>query len=103
MVGHPLKLSLIYLIFAACKRSLGQDNIFTSICHSVHDWDLPNPPPPPPADVDPPLNADPHDAELPPPPMQNTPDADPPPQDTWYTTGYGQQAGGTHPTGMLSC
>ena len=24
-------------------------------------------------------------------------------QDTWDITGYGQQAGGTHPTGMLSC
>ena len=24
-------------------------------------------------------------------------------QDTWDTTGYGQQAGGTHLTGMLSC
>ena len=22
---------------------------------------------------------------------------------TWHTTGYGRQAGGTHPTGMLSC
>ena len=26
-----------------------------------------------------------------------------PPQNTWDTTGYGQQAGGTHPTGMNSC
>ena len=25
------------------------------------------------------------------------------PRDTWDTTGYGQQAGRTHPTGMLSC
>ena len=25
------------------------------------------------------------------------------PQNTWDTTGYGQQAGGTHPAGMLSC
>ena len=24
------------------------------------------------------------------------------PRDTWDTTGYGQQAGGTHPTGMHS-
>ena len=40
--------------------------------------------------------------------------ADPPPhhtdflpmqtsRDTWDTTGYGQQAGGTHPTGMYTC
>ena len=27
----------------------------------------------------------------------------PPPPDTWDTTGYGQQAGGMHPTGMRSC
>ena len=26
-----------------------------------------------------------------------------PPRDIWDTMGYGQQAGGTHPTGMLSC
>ena len=26
-----------------------------------------------------------------------------PPRDTWDITGYGQQAGGTYPTGMLSC
>ena len=26
-----------------------------------------------------------------------------PPHWTWDTTGYGQPAGGTHPTGMLSC
>ena len=27
----------------------------------------------------------------------------PPPRNSWHTTGYGQQAVGTHPTGMLSC
>ena len=42
------------------KRSLGQGNVFTPVCHSA------------------------------PPPELNT-------------TGYGQQAGGTHPTGMHSC
>ena len=62
-------------IFTVRKRSLGQGNVFTSICHSVHEgggsasggegW------------------ADP-----------------PPPSDT---TGYGQRAGGTHPIGMHSC
>ena len=26
-----------------------------------------------------------------------------PARDTWDTTGYGQQAGSTHPTGMHSC
>ena len=29
--------------------------------------------------------------------------ANPLPRDTWDTTGYGQQAGGTHPTGINSC
>ena len=42
------------------------------------------------------LNADPLlDAE--------PPDAEPPPQNTWDATRYGQQAGGTHTTGMFSC
>ena len=27
----------------------------------------------------------------------------PPPRDTWDTTGYGHQAGGTHPTGIHYC
>ena len=27
----------------------------------------------------------------------------PPPRDTWDSMEYGQQAGGTHPAGMLSC
>ena len=27
----------------------------------------------------------------------------PTPKNTWDTTGYGQQAGGMHPTGMHSC
>ena len=53
------------------SHHLGQGNVFTPVCHSVHGVcvDLPTP-----------LNADPLDA-------------DPPPR-------YGQQAGGTHPTRM---
>ena len=27
---------LVHLFITTLKRSLGQDNIFTSICHSVH-------------------------------------------------------------------
>ena len=42
----------------------------------------------PPMDADPPLGYRPY------PWMQNSP---------WYTTGYGQQAGGMHPTRMHSC
>ena len=42
---------------------------------------------------------------------QNPPVGRPPPgyrpppllRDNWDTTGYGQQAGGTHPTGMDAC
>ena len=38
------------------------------------------------------------------PPDVDPPDAEtPPPKDTWDTTGYGQQAGGAHPTGMHTC
>ena len=47
-----------------------------------------------PLDADLPSHADPLDAD---PPWMQTP-----PQDTWGTMGYGQQAGGTHPTKMLS-
>ena len=38
-----------------------------------------------------------------PPPGLPTGGADPLPRDTWDTVGYGQQAGGTHPTEMHSC
>ena len=69
-------------IFTARKRSLGQGNVFTPVCHSVHGgrgvvcliacWHTP-------------------------PSRQNPPWADTPPR---QTSPYGQQAGGTHPIGM---
>ena len=66
----------------ARKRSLGQGNVFTPVCHSVHwgEGGLDTEPPPGWAD----------------PPWMQTPWADPP-------TRYGQQAGDIHPTGMHTC
>ena len=80
------------------KRSLGQGNIFTPVCHSVHKGGVPGQVPPSPGQVHPPGT----------PPGRFTPGGR-------YTSGrytppgavhagrYGQQAGGTHPTGMHSC
>ena len=33
--SHPYAIK-INMIFTACKRSLGQGNIFAPVCHSVH-------------------------------------------------------------------
>ena len=62
-------------IIAARKRSLGQGNIFTPVCHSVH---------------------------------KGGSTGQVPPRDQVHPRAvhagrYGQQAGGTHPTGMHSC
>ena len=88
------------LIFTARKRSLGQGNAFTGICHSFcpegggftacitghmtggsasRRGTLGRPPGP-----------------------AYRGRGNPAPPETWDTTGYGQQAGGTHPTGMHS-
>ena len=87
-------------MFTARKRSLGQGNVFTPVCHSVHRWEggLPNPL----------WMQTPRVGQTPwmqtsrvgqtPPWMQTPrvgqtpPGCRPPP--------YSQQAGGTHPTGM---
>ena len=65
-------------ISTARKRSLGQGNVFTPVCHSVNG-----------GVVSAPLHAGIH------PPWAATPRQIP--------TGYVQQAGGTHPTGMHTC
>ena len=72
-------------IFTARKWSLGQGNVFTPVCHSVHrgcvsqhSWGRP--------------------------PLQGRhalPRQTPPPHSD--TTWYSQQVGGTHPTGMHTC
>ena len=66
--------------FTTRKRSLGQGNIFAPVCHSVHGgstWagTLPG--------------------------RYRSPRAGTPPNQCML--GYGQQAGGTHPTGMQTC
>ena len=72
------------LFVAAHKRNLGQGNIFALVCHSVHrgsTW----------AGT---LPAGTH-------PWVGTPPGRYTPQ--LCMLGYGQQAGGMHPTGMHSC
>ena len=93
-------------IFTARKRSLGQGNIFTPVCHSVHRGGLPqcmmgyHPPRTryPPGPGTPPDQA---------PPRPGTPSDQVPPDQappcTAHAGRYGQRAGGTHPTGMQSC
>ena len=68
------RFGIIVDIFTARKRSLGQGNVFTPVCHDQEGSASSG--------------------------VGQTP---PPPRDTWYTMGYGQQAGGTLPTGMHSC
>ena len=116
------------LTFLPPANKVCEGYVFTPVCHSVHRGagGLPNPPPMqtpsrcrPPPDADPlqmqTCHAHPH-AYPPPIQMQTpwmqtchahphacttpTPDADPP---LWDTTGYGQQAGGTHHTEMHTC
>ena len=78
-------------IITAHKRSLGQGNTFAPVCHSVHRgfclsacWDsrLPG------------SRHSPRSRQ--PPPGANTPR-------TVHAERYGQQAGGTYPTGMHTC
>ena len=105
----------LLLLCTARKRSLGQGNVFTSVCLSTGGGGLHTPGCRPPcrqtwgvgqtprmqipAPHTDPLDADPcpPHTDAPgcrPPGMQTPPqDADPPPR-------YGQQAGGTHPTGV---
>ena len=116
-------------VITARKRSLGQGNIFTPVCHSVHRggvclsacWDtthwtmhpLPLDHAPPgtmhpsstctPPDHAPPPNrpcTTPTPRDHAPPP---TPRDHAPPPATEHTWRHGQRAGGTHPTGMHSC
>ena len=80
---------------------LGQGNVFTGICDSVHGGCVPQcmlgyhlPPHTPPQEQTPPWE------QTPP-----APGADPPsrPPSAKHAGRYGQRAGGTHPTGMQSC
>ena len=85
---------------------LGQGNIFTGICDSVHrgrgSASVHSGIPPPPQDQAPPRTRH-------PPGTRHTPrDQAPPrtrqaPRRAEHTGRYGQRAGGMHPTGMQSC
>ena len=84
------------LIFTGRKRSLGQGNVFTGVCLSNGGGCFP-------ACITGHMtrgSASEGSASS----SVCIGGADPSaPQDAWETTGYGQQAGSTHPTGMLSC
>ena len=77
-----LKRVLIHIITTR-KRSFGQGNIFSSVCQEFCSWGgVPG--------------------QVHPPPGRCTPWAGSPPRAV-HAGKYGQQAGGTHPTGMHSC
>ena len=88
------------------KRSFGQGNIFTSVCHSVLGVGFP-------ACITGHMTGvfiqgvciqeGVEQNRLGLPTEGGLGRLPPPPRDTLVTTGYGQQAGGMHPTGMPSC
>ena len=71
-------------IFTSCKRSLGQGNVFTPVCHSVHREALC------PGGLCPGVSVQGGSRSV----RGDTPDRDPPVR---------SRAGGTHPTGIHSC
>ena len=77
-------MSSFVLSLLPLATTLRQGNVFTPVCHSVHRGDLPHP------RADTPSCSD-------TPPGQTPPRQTPPAQ---CMLGYGQQAGGTHRTGM---
>ena len=96
-------------IFTTRKRSLGQGNIFRSVCQEFCPqgrvclsacWDIP-PEQKPPLGAETPPGAEPLPKRSPPSPGADPPGADPAPAQ--HAGRYGQRAGGTHPTGMQSC
>ena len=83
---------MAYFVFLPPATKLRQDNVFTPVCHSVHRG----------------VSATPGQT----PPQADTPPGQTPPTQCMlgYThppvqcmLGYGQQAVGTHPTGMHTC
>ena len=84
------------LLFTARKLSLGQGNIFSSVCQEFCSQGAADTPPDqaPLLWTRPPPGADPPRADLP--RTRHPPWAE-------HAGRYGQQASGTHPTGMQSC
>ena len=73
------------VLLITARNEVGQGNVLTPVCHSIHKGVCHTPPdqtPPTPLGRHSPLGRH--------PPVQ-------------CMLGYGQQAGGTHPTGMQSC
>ena len=95
---------MVHFLLAATK--LGQGNVFTGVCDSVHRGGLPHCMlgcQPPPNQVDPPGTR--QTPPRPHPPGSGRPHPGPgrPPPAREQTPAYGQWAAGTHPTGMHSC
>ena len=99
---RPIQLNFVFVLFSfvftARKRSLGQGNIFSSVCQEFCTWGG--------------LSQCMLGYHIPPgadllPPEQTPPGTSPPgsrhPPCAVHAGRYGQQAGGMHPTGMQSC
>ena len=89
-------------VFTARKRSLGQGNIFTHVCHSDHRGGSGTPPQTRPSGTRPPTL----EPDTPPGPdtprdQTHTPQTRQPP--IFFLLAYGQRTGSTHPIGMHSC
>ena len=78
-----------YFLLLPPPTKLRQGNVYTPVCHSVHIPRVDTP------QADTSLGKH--------PPSKHTPGRHPHPHPCAVHTGYGQQAGGTHPTGMHSC
>ena len=101
MIRHII-LQKRFSFITACKRSLGQGNIFSSVCQEFCSQEgVPGQVHPPPQQVHPRAGT-PLRAGTPPPQGRYTPLGRYPPRAV-HAGKYGQQAGGTHPTGMHSC
>ena len=90
---HPTNQMVLLLILKSSlppATKLGQGNIFTGVCDSVHREGLPQ------------CMLGYHTPSLPPGSGRHPPDQAPPPE-AEHTGRYGQRAGGMHPTGMQPC
>ena len=94
-VNRPLYANQRGRLITARKRSLGQCNIFAPVCHSVHRGGRPG-------QVHPRTRYAPPGPGTHPPKTRYTPPGPGTPPRAVHAGRYGQQGGGTHPTGMHS-
>ena len=101
MIRHII-LQKRFSFITACKRSLGQGNIFSSVCQEFCSQEgVPGQVHPPPSRYTP---GQVHPSgQVHPPTRKVHPLGQVPPPRAVHAGKYGQQAGGTHPTGMHSC